>query len=228
MDGSTSLPRDSVRRNAHEPPRPSHSGTPTLLAITSSTSWSRVNMSAVVVVDGIQLRIPSVKRTICKRTENSSQLLLSDSPKSHLLRTDDMLARLSPCRRDEAPLCVLGVGLPYTIGVGHQVKQVEIHHLHTRCRSGATSHGGVGHCLPNRSQLDEVSLTLNSTSTRLCAERIRGTCLATCILSSSRDTNVATRQVGTRLALSKRIVGSVPSRPKAPNASTNMPHSDKK
>ena len=52
------------------------------------------------------------------------------------------------------------------------------------------------------------------------------TCLATCILSLSRDTNVATRQVGTRLALNKGIV-SVSSRPKAPNASPNMPHSDK-
>ena len=47
------------------------------------------------------------------------------------MRTDDVLAKLFRCRRDEAPLCVLGVGLAHTIVVGEQVKQVEIHHLHT-------------------------------------------------------------------------------------------------
>ena len=56
VEHTTSLPRDSVRRDAYGPARPSHSGTP--------TPWASPQAHAVrvyvygCVVDGIQLRIP--------------------------------------------------------------------------------------------------------------------------------------------------------------------------
>ena len=73
----------------------------------------------------------SVKKTIWRRcsseTENSSQLLLLGiSLKGNLMRTDDVLAKLFRCRRDVAPSCVHGVGLPYSNVVGEQMRKVEL------------------------------------------------------------------------------------------------------
>ena len=65
------------------------------------------------------------------------------------------------CWRHEAPPCVLGVGLPYPIGVGHQMNHVEINHLLLDAESGASSQSGLGRRLPIRSQLVEVTLIPN-------------------------------------------------------------------
>ena len=51
------MPRDSVRRDAHEPARPSHSGTPIPSPSPSSTRGTCRTVCGGVV-DGIQLRIP--------------------------------------------------------------------------------------------------------------------------------------------------------------------------
>ena len=76
-----------------------------------ASSLSIVLYVCGAVVDSIQPGSLSVKRTIWRRcssyTENSSQLrLLGTSLKSHLLRTDDMLAKLS-FSGHEAPFCAL-------------------------------------------------------------------------------------------------------------------------
>ena len=73
-----------------------------------------------------------MKRTIWRSSENSSKLrLLGIFLKSHLLRTEDMPAKLSPVYETRSSIVRARSWLPYTIGVGHQVNPGGIHHLHT-------------------------------------------------------------------------------------------------
>ena len=74
-----------------------------------------------------------VKRKIWRRSENSSQLrLLGISLKKPLVENRCHAGEIvSSVGRHEALWCVLGVGLPYSIGVKHQMKHGETHHLHT-------------------------------------------------------------------------------------------------
>ena len=81
---TTSLPRDSARRDAYVPVRPSHSGIPTPWASPQAHA-ARVYVYGCVV-DGIQLRIPQCEEDNLRRSENSSQLwLLGISQKKTLV-----------------------------------------------------------------------------------------------------------------------------------------------
>ena len=127
MDGTTSLPRDSVRRDAgiriQVLPLPGHH-----LKLT----W-HVSYVCGGVVDGIQLRIPQCEEDNLEALEE----FIESAAVGHL--TEKQLGEnqrhagevVSSVGDTRHLSCVLGVGLPYSIGVGHQVNHGEIHHLHT-------------------------------------------------------------------------------------------------
>ena len=124
-DRTTSLPRDSVRRDAHRPARPSDSGT--------FTPWSSPQAHAALVI--------RLRRRCRRHSTQEPPVWKGQSGGARRIHRNCVCWASSwkatrsclQCRRHEAPSCVLGVGLQYSIGVGHQVNHGEIHLLHTWC-----------------------------------------------------------------------------------------------